>query len=76
MTVKTKDITHDGFITLGNLRAPFARKYQLEDSTKLLEQHRVYQEILRLTRDIIEQKERPDKVDASFQGLFGVENVN
>ena len=76
VTVKTNAITHDGFITLGNLRAPFARKYQLEDSVKLLQQHRVYQEILRLTRELIQQKERSDKLAESFQELFGVENVN
>jgi acetyl esterase/lipase len=51
VTVK-KDITHDGFIALGNLSTPYAQKYDLADRDKRIIQQTCYEQILFLARQI------------------------
>lgn len=71
ITVKTKFITHDGFIALGNLRAPFSRK--LEDSLELRMQQSFYEEILRLSHHIIAS---PEKVNPYLEQNFDIKTAN
>ncbi|MBB2144200.1 hypothetical protein GM921_01770 [Pedobacter sp. LMG 31464] len=52
ITVK-HEVRHDGFISLGNLRFPFCRKYHLVDRNEIIKQQFYYEQIIRLSEKII-----------------------
>jgi hypothetical protein len=77
ITVKTKYLSHDGFVTLGNLRAPFAGKYKFDDSFEISTQHSYYQQILVLTKLLIETPLNNNSEDISrFKENFDVRKIN
>lgn len=77
ITVKTKYLTHDGFITLGNLKVPFVKKYRLEDSYELSTQHLYYEQILVLTKLLIESPLNSNyEVIPQFKNSFDLKRFN
>ena len=52
ITIK-HNVTHDGFIALGNLRFPYCRKYNLTDYEEIINQQYYYEQIIRITHDIL-----------------------
>lgn len=55
MTIK-HNVTHDGFISLGNWRFPYCKKYNLTDSEEIITQQFYYEQIITLIQDIIISK--------------------
>ncbi len=47
------DLRHDGFITLGNLRFPYCKKYHLPDSLNIVNQQFYYENIILFSEKII-----------------------
>ncbi len=52
VTIK-HDVRHDGFITFGNLRFPYCKKFHLADSEKILTQQYYYEKIILFSEKII-----------------------
>jgi hypothetical protein len=77
LVVKTKYLTHDGFITLGNLRAPFASKYNMKDKQELALQQEFYEKIVILTRELIQNPLKVDeKLRPELQSVFDLRFAN
>ena len=52
ITVK-HNVSHDGFISLGNLRFPYCKRYNLADSDNILSQQFYYEQIIEVSEKII-----------------------
>lgn len=52
ITIK-QNVTHDGFISLGNWRFPYCKKYNLTDCGEIINQQYYYEQIITLTQEII-----------------------
>ena len=46
-------VLHDGFITLGNLRLPYAEQYKLDDKKEIIDQQMYYEQIVLYAEQII-----------------------
>lgn len=53
ITIK-HNVTHDGFISLGNLRFPYCSKYNLSDREEIITQQYFFEQIIRITHEILE----------------------
>jgi len=52
ITVK-HNVSHDGFISLGNLRFPYCKRYHLADSDNIIRQQFYYEQIIEISEKII-----------------------
>jgi hypothetical protein len=52
ITIK-HNLTHDGFISFGNWRFPYCKKYNLTDCGEIITQQYYYEQIITLTHEII-----------------------
>lgn len=76
ITVKS-NVTHNGFISIGNLSSPYALKYDLEDKDKRITQQKYYEEVIVLTKQIITLtlNDVPFRTEGSFNSNFKIENL-
>lgn len=71
-------LNHDGYITLGNLRMPYCKKYNLPDKISINSQQKYYEKIIKSIEKIISKSFNNEGIKSIFStdGNFNVEFCN